>query len=169
MGWKSRRDRDDCGDVRIEREIDDAIDQGKAARWKYFLCGRNLCIARTILDHEKEGYGIENALPSSVALPRKLDVRPSSSSKILEPRHASNPLTPRRLFRTFVVRSHQDHFEKRSLTPPFSLVISPITSYADQIFSIHRSKSCDGFSLDIPLIMLVASILKYEHCSDGTG
>jgi hypothetical protein len=53
--------------------------------------------------------------------------------------------------------------EKRSLTTAFSLVLSPITSYADQIFSIHRSKSSDGFSLDIPLIMLVASILKYEH------
>jgi len=43
---------------------------------------------------------------------------------------------------------------------PLFLVLSPITSYADQIFSIHRSKSSDGFSLDIPLIMLVASILK---------
>ncbi|KIX99362.1 uncharacterized protein Z520_04938 [Fonsecaea multimorphosa CBS 102226] len=43
---------------------------------------------------------------------------------------------------------------------PIFLVLSPITSYADQIASIHRKKSCDGFSLDIPLIMLVASILK---------
>jgi len=43
---------------------------------------------------------------------------------------------------------------------PIFLVLSPITSYADQIASIHRMKSCDGFSLDIPLIMLVASILK---------
>ena len=41
-----------------------------------------------------------------------------------------------------------------------SLVASPITSYADQILSIHRNKSSAGFSLDIPLIMLVASILK---------
>ena len=41
-----------------------------------------------------------------------------------------------------------------------SLVLSPITSYADQIASIHRNKNSDGFSLDIPLIMLVASILK---------
>ena len=40
-------------------------------------------------------------------------------------------------------------------------MLSPITSYADQIISIHKSKSSDGFSLDIPLIMLVASILKY--------
>jgi hypothetical protein len=39
-------------------------------------------------------------------------------------------------------------------------VVSPITSYADQIASIHRKKTSDGFSLDIPLIMLVASILK---------
>ncbi|KAH0840781.1 hypothetical protein FOPE_06038 [Fonsecaea pedrosoi] len=46
---------------------------------------------------------------------------------------------------------------------PLFLVLSPITSYADQIASIHRKKSCDGFSLDIPLIMLVASILKYAQ------
>ncbi|KAI1615857.1 alpha 1,3-glucosidase [Exophiala viscosa] len=43
---------------------------------------------------------------------------------------------------------------------PVFLILSPITSYADQIFSIHRNKTSDGFSLDIPLIMLVASILK---------
>ncbi|EXJ60929.1 alpha 1,3-glucosidase [Cladophialophora yegresii CBS 114405] len=43
---------------------------------------------------------------------------------------------------------------------PLFLVLSPITSYADQIASIHRKKTSDGFSLDIPLIMLVASILK---------
>lgn len=52
-----------------------------------------------------------------------------------------------------------------------SLVLSPITSYADQIASIHRKKTSDGFSLDIPLIMLVASILKWAPClekSDGT-
>lgn len=40
------------------------------------------------------------------------------------------------------------------------LITSPITSYADQIYSIHRTRSSAGFSLDIPLIMLVASILK---------
>ncbi|KAL1970775.1 hypothetical protein VTN77DRAFT_2609 [Rasamsonia byssochlamydoides] len=43
---------------------------------------------------------------------------------------------------------------------PFFLITAPITSYADQIYSIHRTKSSAGFSLDIPLIMLVASILK---------
>jgi solute carrier family 66, member 2 len=43
---------------------------------------------------------------------------------------------------------------------PIFLVLSPITSYADQILSIQRNKNSDGFSLDIPLIMLVASILK---------
>ncbi|KAJ9612661.1 uncharacterized protein PV06_01685 [Exophiala oligosperma] len=43
---------------------------------------------------------------------------------------------------------------------PVFLILSPITSYADQIASIHRKKTSDGFSLDIPLIMLVASILK---------
>ncbi|KAE8150116.1 hypothetical protein BDV25DRAFT_155074 [Aspergillus avenaceus] len=43
---------------------------------------------------------------------------------------------------------------------PFFLITSPVTSYADQILSIHRTRSSAGFSLDIPLIMLVASILK---------
>jgi len=41
-----------------------------------------------------------------------------------------------------------------------SIISSPITSYADQIYSIHRNRSSAGFSLDIPLIMLVASITK---------
>lgn len=35
-----------------------------------------------------------------------------------------------------------------------------MTSYGDQIYSMHRARSSAGFSLDIPLIMLVASILK---------
>ncbi|KAJ5191544.1 uncharacterized protein N7498_010529 [Penicillium cinerascens] len=43
---------------------------------------------------------------------------------------------------------------------PAFLISSPLTSYADQILSIHRNRSSAGFSLDIPLIMLVASILK---------
>ncbi|KAL9114705.1 MAG: hypothetical protein Q9227_001383 [Pyrenula ochraceoflavens] len=46
-----------------------------------------------------------------------------------------------------------------TFAPPF-LLLSPLTSYTDQILSIHRSKSSAGFSLDIPLIMLSASILK---------
>ena len=33
-------------------------------------------------------------------------------------------------------------------------------SYTDQILSIHRTRTSAGFSLDIPLIMLTASILK---------
>ena len=44
---------------------------------------------------------------------------------------------------------------------PIFIATSPITSYADQIYSIHKTRSSAGFSLDIPLIMLVASILKY--------
>ncbi len=44
---------------------------------------------------------------------------------------------------------------------PIFIIISPITSYADQTYAIHRAKSSAGFSLDIPLIMLVASILRY--------
>jgi len=43
---------------------------------------------------------------------------------------------------------------------PVFIIISPITSYADQTYSIYRTKSSAGFSLDIPLIMLVASILR---------
>ncbi|CAL3970305.1 unnamed protein product [Diplocarpon coronariae] len=43
---------------------------------------------------------------------------------------------------------------------PIFIVISPITSYADQTYSIHKTKSSAGFSLDIPLIMLVASALR---------
>lgn len=40
------------------------------------------------------------------------------------------------------------------------MILSPFTSYTDQILSIRRSGTSAGFSLDIPLIMLCASILK---------
>ncbi|MCJ1416344.1 hypothetical protein MMC32_002679 [Xylographa parallela] len=43
---------------------------------------------------------------------------------------------------------------------PIFLVLSPLTSYTDQILAIHRTRTSAGFSLDIPLIMLTASILK---------
>lgn len=43
---------------------------------------------------------------------------------------------------------------------PIFIVTSPVTSYGDQIWSMNRNRSSAGFSLDIPLIMLVASILK---------
>ncbi|KAI4286315.1 MAG: hypothetical protein L6R35_004431 [Caloplaca aegaea] len=43
---------------------------------------------------------------------------------------------------------------------PVFLILSPFTSYTDQILSIHRTRTSAGFSLDIPLIMLTASILK---------
>nr|OQO22849.1 hypothetical protein B0A51_09439 [Rachicladosporium sp. CCFEE 5018] len=43
---------------------------------------------------------------------------------------------------------------------PVFLITSPVTSYADQIWSMSKARSSAGFSLDIPLIMLVASILK---------
>jgi hypothetical protein len=39
-------------------------------------------------------------------------------------------------------------------------MFSPLTSYTDQIFSINRTRTSAGFSLDIPFIMLTASILK---------
>ena len=45
-------------------------------------------------------------------------------------------------------------------TPLHSLILSPLTSYTDQILSIHATHTSAGFSLDIPLIMLTASILK---------
>ena len=51
-------------------------------------------------------------------------------------------------------------------TNAYSLVTSPITSYADQVYSIYRNRSSAGFSLDIPLIMLVSSILKYGTLSN---
>jgi hypothetical protein len=46
-----------------------------------------------------------------------------------------------------------------TLTPVF-MVLSPVLSYSDQALSMHRKKSSAGFSLDIPLIMLVASLLR---------
>lgn len=47
-----------------------------------------------------------------------------------------------------------------NLIAPIFIITSPITSYADQIYQIHRTRSSAGLSLDIPLIMLVSSILK---------
>ncbi|KAI0490901.1 hypothetical protein F4859DRAFT_459645 [Xylaria cf. heliscus] len=47
-----------------------------------------------------------------------------------------------------------------SVAAPLFLIASPILSYADQAISMHRAKSSAGFSLDIPLIMLVASIFR---------
>lgn len=47
-----------------------------------------------------------------------------------------------------------------SVVAPTFIIVSPITSYADQTYSIYRNKCSAGFSLDIPLIMLVASILR---------
>ncbi|KAH3965912.1 hypothetical protein HBI70_132760 [Parastagonospora nodorum] len=46
---------------------------------------------------------------------------------------------------------------------PIFIATSPITSYGDQIYSMHRTRSSAGFSLDIPLIMLLASILKVYY------
>ncbi|KAB5563334.1 PQ loop repeat protein [Coniochaeta sp. 2T2.1] len=43
---------------------------------------------------------------------------------------------------------------------PLFLVLSPVFSYSDQAISMYRNKSSAGFSLDIPLIMLVASMLR---------
>lgn len=40
------------------------------------------------------------------------------------------------------------------------LAISPITSYGDTIYAIQKSRSSNGFSIDLCLIMLVASILR---------
>lgn len=46
---------------------------------------------------------------------------------------------------------------------PVLLVLSPILSYGDQGYSMHRKRTSAGFSLDIPLIMLVASFLRSGH------
>jgi hypothetical protein len=46
------------------------------------------------------------------------------------------------------------------LAPAF-IVLSPILSYGDQAMSMQRNKTSAGFSLDIPLIMLVASLFRY--------
>lgn len=43
---------------------------------------------------------------------------------------------------------------------PCFIMMSPIISYTDQALSMHRNKASGGFSLDIPLIMLVASFLR---------
>ncbi|RYP85471.1 hypothetical protein DL770_005029 [Monosporascus sp. CRB-9-2] len=43
---------------------------------------------------------------------------------------------------------------------PMFLIMSPIVTYTDQAMSMYRVKSSAGFSLDIPLIMLVASICR---------
>ncbi|KAM0297681.1 hypothetical protein HYE67_007148 [Fusarium culmorum] len=50
--------------------------------------------------------------------------------------------------------------EMTAWVAPFFIVMSPILSYADQIVSMYRAKTSAGFSLDIPLIMLVASFLR---------
>jgi hypothetical protein len=47
-----------------------------------------------------------------------------------------------------------------AIAAPLFLIASPVLSYADQALSMHRSKSSAGFSLDIPLIMLVASVFR---------
>ena len=52
---------------------------------------------------------------------------------------------------------------------PVFIVTSPVTSYGDQIWSMNRNRSSAGFSLDIPLIMLVASILKWVVRRARTG
>lgn len=46
------------------------------------------------------------------------------------------------------------------ITPAF-LILSPLLSYSDQAYSMYRNRSSAGFSLDIPLIMLVASFMRY--------
>lgn len=43
---------------------------------------------------------------------------------------------------------------------PIFLILSPVLSYSDQAMAMHRNKSSAGFSLDIPLIMLIASMFR---------
>lgn len=49
------------------------------------------------------------------------------------------------------------------IAAPLFLIASPIFSYADQAISMHRARSSAGFSLDIPLIMLVASMFRWGN------
>lgn len=51
---------------------------------------------------------------------------------------------------------------------PFFIVVSPILSYGDQALSMHRNKSSAGFSLDIPLIMLIASFFRCARTAVAT-
>lgn len=46
------------------------------------------------------------------------------------------------------------------MVAPMFIIASPILSYSDQALSMQRNRSSAGFSLDIPLIMLVASFLR---------
>lgn len=43
---------------------------------------------------------------------------------------------------------------------PAFIILSPVLSYGDQALSMHKARSSAGFSLDIPLIMLVASFFR---------
>lgn len=43
---------------------------------------------------------------------------------------------------------------------PVFVILSPVLSYGDQALAMHRSGSSGGFSLDIPLIMLIASFFR---------
>lgn len=51
--------------------------------------------------------------------------------------------------------------EATAILAPIFIILSPIISYSDQAISMYRKKTSAGFSLDIPLIMLVASLLKF--------
>ena len=43
---------------------------------------------------------------------------------------------------------------------PAFIVASPLLSYSDQAYSMWKRKSSAGFSIDIPLVMLFASMCK---------
>lgn len=51
---------------------------------------------------------------------------------------------------------------------PVFIVASPVISYSDQAYSMQRNKTSAGFSLDIPLIMLVASLLRFATAQVNT-
>lgn len=52
---------------------------------------------------------------------------------------------------------------------PIFLILSPVLSYSDQAMAMHRNKSSAGFSLDIPLIMLIASMFRYAASKSSYG
>ena len=95
---------------------------------------------------------IEPSTHSSSSRPSVPSVRQPAPARARVPRAARGPPDPTGKMRWFTAFVGY-------LTPSF-LILSPILSYSDQAMAMRRNKSSAGFSLDTPLIMLVASLLK---------
>lgn len=90
---------------------------------------------------------VQNRLPSQ----QNLDEQALSPESLAHERLTNEPFWHRTMSFIRYIVTH---------IAPIFIITSPVTSYADQIWSISKSRSSAGFSLDIPLIMLVASLLK---------